>query len=128
MPSTSVVPNGDRSFLPSESTLNIHIVVDQVKAVFGNDIRLVSRNTIDTAIEPLVDIHGLPSCHGCYYQPVLGLLLVGLTICPNQRVRCGKMVPGIKGVASLTLFVDLDTVLSSFGVEEGGVMGSVEGL
>jgi hypothetical protein len=125
MPSTSVVPNGDRSFLPSESTLNIHIVVDQVKAVFGNDIRLVSRNTIDTAIEPLVDIHGLPSCHGCNRQPLLRLILVGLTICPDERVRCGKMVPGIKGITSLTLFVNLNTVLRSLGVEEGGVMGGI---
>jgi hypothetical protein len=49
----------------------------------------------------------------------------GLTICPNERVRCGKMDPGIERVASLTLFVDLDTVLGSLCMEEGGVMGSI---
>lgn len=61
MPCTSVVPNRDRPFLPSESALNIHIIVDQVEAVFRNDIGLVSRNTIDSTIEAFVDIHCLPS-------------------------------------------------------------------
>lgn len=63
MPGTSVVPDSHGSFLPSESTLDVHIVVDQIKAVFSNDIRFVSRDTVDSAIKALVDIHCLPPGH-----------------------------------------------------------------
>jgi len=68
MPSTSVIPDRDRSRFPPESALNIHIIVDQVKAVFRNDVRLVPRYTIDTAVEAFVDIHSLPSCYSCRDQ------------------------------------------------------------
>jgi hypothetical protein len=61
VPGTSIVPNGDRSFLPPESTLDIHVVVDEVKAVFGNDVGLVTRYSIDSSVESLVDIHGFPA-------------------------------------------------------------------
>jgi hypothetical protein len=41
---------------------------------------------------------------------------------------CGQMVTCIQRVTSLSVFVDLDTVLGSFGVEERGVMRCPQGF
>jgi len=43
-------------------------------------------------------------------------------------VRCGQVISGIERITSLTLFIDLDAVLSRLSVEERRVMGSVQSL
>jgi hypothetical protein len=43
-------------------------------------------------------------------------------------VRSSQVVSVVERVASLTLLVNLDAVLSCFGVEEGSIVGCCESL
>lgn len=51
-----------------------------------------------------------------------------LTIRSNERVRCGEVIALVQRVTPLSLLVNLNTVLSSFGMEERGIMGGGKSL
>jgi len=48
------------------------------------------------------------------------------TIRADERMRCSKVISCIQRIPPFAVLVDLDTMLGCFGVEERGIMRSVQ--